>query len=111
MGEFDQWTKQYPAREPQEAPTPFFDDSRPRIDRRLAIRDMVDHLLHQPVAHQPFIAHGMYVALVMSAPWLSQDFLDRLRDLPACADTADTMLETIYFLGPPDRGKRGDLNR
>ncbi len=107
MSEFSKWTSKYPQ--------PLVEEIRERSEDEIiltynqvnmAIRDMSDALTHYPTSQQPAIAHGMYVALVQTLPWMADRFLERLRSLPATADTADVMLETVYFMQYNDRGDR-----
>jgi hypothetical protein len=107
VSEFSKWTTQYEQ--------PLVERIRDRNEDEIiltynqvnmAIRDMAEHLLNYPASQQPAIAHGMYVALAQTLPWMAQRFLDRLKSIPATADTAHVMMESIYFMGPNDRGGR-----
>lgn len=78
----------------------------PTINYQLAVRDLSDLVEDFPVSLQPSIASGMYVAIMQLAPWLGERFLERLKSNPATADTSDSMMETIYFMGHNDRRDR-----
>lgn len=78
----------------------------PTINYQLAVRDCADLVADYPVSIQPYLATGMHMAISLMAPWLAERFLERLRTNPSHADTADTMMEKIYFMACNDREDR-----
>lgn len=79
----------------------------PTINYSLAVRDAAELVAEFPPSIQPYIATGMHAALSLIAPWLCERFLERLRTIPGCADTASAPeMESIYLMGYPDRGGR-----